>query len=73
MPHPRADKMTNARGMGKLGIQCCAEALCRLVYLLGSLGNDDDDGRENVTKRGNLRPFKLYRVYLEPLNLSLEM
>lgn len=31
---------------------------------------EDDDGRENVAKKINLRPFKLYRVYLHPLNLS---
>ena len=28
----------------------------------------DDDSIENITKKVNLRPFKLYRVYLEPLN-----
>ena len=33
--------------------------------------NDDDDGRENITKKMNLRPFKLYHVYLEPLNYSI--
>ena len=27
-------------------------------------------GRENVAKKVNLRPFKLYSVYLHPLNLS---
>ena len=32
--------------------------------------NDDDDGSENITKKMNLRPFKLNRVYLEPLNYS---
>ena len=41
--------------------------------------DDDDDGDRNrkqrqtttsVTKKMNLRPFKLYRVYLEPLNSS---
>ena len=37
-------------------------------HLLGSLSNNDDDGNENTTKNTNLRPFKLYRVYLEPLN-----
>ena len=31
---------------------------------------EDDDGRENVAKKDNLRPFKLYRVYLHQLNLS---
>ena len=33
--------------------------------------NDDDDGRENITKKMNLRPFKLYHVYLETLNYSI--
>ena len=28
----------------------------------------NDDGSENITKKMNLRPFKFYRVYLEPLN-----
>ena len=38
---------------------------------LGSLSNKDDDGSENVAKKIiDLRPFKLFRVYLEPLNLS---
>ena len=35
-----------------------------------SLSNEDDHGRENVAKKINLRPFKLYRLYLHPLNLS---
>ena len=30
----------------------------------------DDDSIENITKKVNLRPFKLYRVYLEPPNSS---
>ena len=34
------------------------------------LSNDDDHGSENIPKRMNLRPLKLYRVYLEPLNSS---
>ena len=37
---------------------------------LGTLSNYDDDGSENITKKMNLRPFKLYRVYLEVLNSS---
>ena len=38
---------------------------------IGTLSNDDDDdGRENVAKKMNLRSFKLNRVYLDPLNLS---
>ena len=41
-----------------------------LQTTLGSLGNDDDDGSENVAKKINLRLFKLYRVYSNPLNLS---
>ena len=37
----------------------------------GTLSNDDENGSENITdEKLNLRPFKLYRVYLEPLNSS---
>ena len=36
--------------------------------LLGTLSNNDDDGSENITKTMNLRPFKLYGVYLKPRN-----
>ena len=46
-------------------LEFSAEALCRLVYLLGALSNDDDgddDGSENITKKRNLRPFKLQRT-----------
>ena len=32
--------------------------------------DDDDDGSENITKKMNLRSFKLYSVYLESLNSS---
>ena len=36
------------------------------VSILSSLiGNDDDNGSENVAKRMNLRSFKLNRVYLD--------
>ena len=38
------------------------------MVILGTLSNNDEDGSENMTKNMNLRPFKLYRVYLEPLN-----
>ena len=41
-----------------------------VVLTIGSISNDDDDGRENITKKMNLLPFKLYRVYLESLNSS---
>ena len=37
---------------------------------LGTLSKDDDDGSENVSKKMNLRSFKLNRVYLDPLNMS---
>ena len=30
----------------------------------------DDDGSDDVAKKNNLCPFKLCRVYLDPLNLS---
>ena len=32
--------------------------VCRLVYLLGALRNDDDDGSENITKKRNFAPFQ---------------
>ena len=38
--------------------------------LIGSLSNNDDDGSQNITRKMNLRRFKLYRAYLEPLNSS---
>ena len=37
---------------------------------LGTLSNVDDDSSRNITEKMNLRPFKLYHVYLEPLNSS---
>ena len=36
---------------------------------VGSLGNDDDKSSENITKRINLHPFKLYCIYLDQLHL----
>ena len=36
------------------------------LKLTGTLINDDEN--ENITKKMSLRPFKLYRVYLEPPN-----
>ena len=42
----------------------------RPSLILRSLSNNDHDGSENITKKMNLRPFKLYRVYLEALNSS---
>ena len=37
----------------------------------GRLSNDDnDDGSKKVDKKMNLRPFKLFCVYLNSLNLS---
>ena len=36
---------------------------------VGSLGNNDDKSSENITKRINLHPFKLYCIYLDQLNL----
>ena len=32
--------------------------------------NNDDDSSKNVIQKMHLRPFKLYRVYFEPLNSS---
>ena len=37
---------------------------------MSHISNDDDDGSEKVAKKMNLRSFKLYRVYLDPLNMS---
>ena len=37
---------------------------------VGSLSNNVGVGSEKISKKVNLRPFKLYRVYLEPLNSS---
>ena len=39
-------------------------------YFISYISNDDDDGSEKVAKKINLRSFKLYRVYLDPLNMS---
>ena len=41
-----------------------------MMMMIVTVSNDDDDCSENITKKINLRPFKLYRVYLEPLNSS---
>ena len=41
-----------------------------MMMMTGTLSDDDDDGSEKLTKKINLRLFKLYRVYLEPLNSS---
>ena len=38
--------------------------------IIGTLSSYDGNGRENITKNMNLRLFKLYRVYLEPLYSS---
>ena len=37
---------------------------------IGSLSNNEDGGSENITRKMNLRRFKLYGAYLEPLNSS---
>ena len=41
-----------------------------MMMMIGTASNEDDDGSENITKKMNLRLFKLYSVYLEPLNSS---
>ena len=41
-----------------------------LMTPLETLRKDDDDGSENVSKKVNLRSFKLNRVYLDPFNTS---
>ena len=44
---------------------------CRIVRPpKGSLSNNEDGGSQNITRKMNLRRFKLYRAYLEPLNSS---
>ena len=47
-----------------------SEILYTVQDTIGSLNNTDGNGSENITKKMNLRPFKLYRVYLEPFNSS---
>ena len=39
-------------------------------YFISYISNDDDDGSEKVAKKIILRSFKLYRVYLDPPNMS---
>ena len=41
-----------------------------LMTPLETVSKDDDDGSENVSKKVNLRSFKLNRVYLDPFNTS---
>ena len=38
--------------------------------MLGSLSNRDDYNSENIAKKMNLHPYKLYHVYLDLINLS---
>ena len=40
----------------------------KLSLFLATLIKDDDDSSENVSKKMNLRSFKLNRVYLDLLN-----
>ena len=49
-----------------------SETAATLVFKTASreFGNDDNNGIENAANKSNLRPFKLYRVYLDPFNLS---
>ena len=43
---------------------------CESYCVTSPLTDDDDEGSENVANIAtNLRPFKLYRVYLDQLNL----
>ena len=53
----------------KLRFICQARSQESLLLLEGSLSNDDGDGSKNVAKKVNWDPFKLNRVYLDPLNL----
>ena len=58
----------NANGLILTNQQLCTciTPSCILLSRRRRSKKDDDDS-ENVTKKMNLRPFKLYRVYLEPL------
>ena len=47
--------------------------LLLITLQLGTLSNDDHDGSENVAKKMNLRSFKLSRVYLDPLNMLINV
>ena len=61
----------NANGLILTNQQLCTciTPFCILLSRRRRSKKDDDDS-ENVTKKMNLRPFKLYRVYLEPLYSS---
>ena len=41
----------------------------KIMALIENLSNHDE-GSENVAKNINMRPFKLFRVNLDPLNFS---
>ena len=41
-----------------------------VIFTVGSLSNSDDDGSEDIAKKMNLCPFKLYHVILDQFNLS---
>ena len=55
-------------------LRCAKNRCCKLSRVLNiTLTKDDDNGSENRTsrlKKMNLRPFKLYRDCLDPLDLS---
>ena len=67
----------NSRGVnfsGLIGggsITCSRRSDSGVGFTLGTLRNDGGGrGSENITKKINLRPFKLHRINLEPLNSS---
>ena len=65
--------VTNFSGLiGGGSITCFQRSDSGVGCKLGTLSNDDDDGggSENITKKMNLHPFKLYRISLEPPNSS---
>ena len=41
----------------------------KTMALIKNLSNDEE-GSENVAKKINMRPFKLFRVNLDPFNFS---
>ena len=60
----------NAKNKVSLSFFTFLYSLSSFPESLRTLSNADDDSSGNATKKMNLRPFRRYRVYLEPLNSS---
>ena len=56
--------------MGLFGDEYFEPLFSNFQRNVGSLRNDDEDGRENLATQMNLHPIKLCRVYVDPLNLT---